>query len=44
MSVPAVGSERHDDVGLDAPQVPDNARDRLACVRAIEMLVVAVEQ
>ena len=44
MSVGAVRSERHDDVGLDPPQVSDNGRDRLARVRAVEMLIAIVEQ
>ena len=44
MSVRAVGSERHDDVGTNPPQVPDDAGDGLAGVRAVEMLVAVVEQ
>ena len=44
MSVRAVWSERHDDIGTNPPQVPDNARDSLTWVRPVEMLVVVVEQ
>ena len=44
VSVRAVGSERHDDVGTSSPQMLGNACDDLTRVRAVEMLVVVVEQ
>ena len=43
MPVSAVGSERHDDVGLDPPNVSDNGGDSLAWIRTVEMLIVVVE-
>ena len=44
MPVRAVRPERHDDVGPDAPQVTGDARDRLARIRPIELLIAIVEQ
>ncbi len=44
MAVGAVGPERHDDVGTDAPDVSSDAVDDLAGRGAIELLVVIVEQ
>jgi hypothetical protein len=44
MSVGAVRPERHDDVGANPSQMPDDPRDSLPRVRAVQMLVVIVEQ
>ena len=44
MSVGAVGPERHDGIGAHSSEMPDNLRDNLPRVDAIEMLVVMIEQ
>ena len=44
MSVGAVRPERHDDFRLNPPQVVDDARDGLLWVRAVEMLIVVIQQ
>jgi len=43
MSVSAVGSERHDDIGLDPPHVSYNGGDSLAWIRTVEMLIVVIQ-
>ena len=44
MSVSAVGPERQDNVGTDPPQVPDDSRDGLSWIRAVQLLVAVVEE
>ena len=44
MSVSALRSECHDDLGLDSSNMLDNAGNRFARIGAIEMLVREIKQ
>jgi hypothetical protein len=43
MPVSAVGSKRHDDIGLDPPHLSHKGGNSLAWIRTVEMLIEIIE-
>jgi hypothetical protein len=44
MPVSALGPERHDDLGMDSSNMPNNRANSFAWVCAIEILIAEIEQ